>query len=917
MKRTMAIITGSLMLTATALAGDINLGVKLYQDGLYRLAAKTFSENFNSLTPDEFKKIYKFMYLSFLKSNDLKDLEKLINYWEENLPDYNRGELLALELIDALKNGETIENAFPQEITTLPISEKIRFFQTLKNFNFTPQQLIYILSVAAKDLDLKGAAKESGFLSKALKIATEKNDYQLIDFIFDNFGRWFSSPEEELQYVKYLERKKQFADALIEAQKLYKKNPTPQSRLELARALYLNGKYNEALKLLKNPQTEPEKYLKAWCLFKLGKGKEIPSVLGISVSKPQMPEKLKTLLDFYSSTFDFQNLKKFYPDLYLKSLIFSFSTKIPDNQTGDLNDLGYIYYERGFYGKALKVLEKAIQNPSSKILTPRTLFILGKLGSLNTNVGTVVYNQLMNSYQNTPYYKESLIPAAKIYLYSGNDLLALKLLKYAENQLQNPPSTLKNLEGIALMNMGKFKEAAKAFLISRNKTGEDRTFEAFCLFHANNLKGTARVLKYLVKTNSVYPEVNEGRLIFTLKKLHRTGELRNLPFHTPLTKLMAAITSKNASKVEQLYAELPERERIAAETFLALYYENKNPQKALSFASDVYSRATDEETSTYAKKLLNYLAFTSNNYATVLLNDPKFIVYNPENGITSVDTLISKADDLIEAGEYGKAYGLLKLALERTTLPAVRRSIVKRMVEIDLKEKNYKKALKDLSLLPENTQKDKDLKNFYRFKIYSKENRLLDAFNAAKQIENVNNVPAKERDSFIAKLANYYKLAGDKDKALNLIEKLITENKLKNVDYNDLVRLAIFAENQNRLDLAEKLINEAVKKAKTKEQKVESLFWQASILAQKGDLEDALINYLKISYDYPNVEPWSSTATYRAAQILEQQGKLSQALKLYEKAAKMKKGTEEGEIAREKVKSLLQRLKGRNNGEEE
>ncbi len=916
MKKTITIFS-SLMLTATALAGDINLGVKLYQDGLYRLASKTFSENFNSLTPDEFKKIYKFMYLSFLKSNDFKDLEKLINYWEKTLPEFNKGELLALKFVYALKIGKTVEEAFPQEITALPISEKVNFFKTLKNFDLTSQQLIYILSVASKNLDLKGAAKESGFLTKALKTATEINDCQLIDFIFDNFGRWFSSSEEELQYVRYLERKKQFADALTEAQKLYKKNPTLETKLELARTLYLNGKYEKALKLLKNPHTEAEKYLKAWCLFKLGKGKEIPSVLGITVSKPQMPEKLETLLSFYSSKFNFQKLKKSYPHLYLKSLIFSFSTKIPDNQTESLNDLGYIYYERGFYSKALKTLEEAIQNPSDNFLTPRTLFILGKIGSLNTDIGTVVYNQLMNSYQNTPYYKESLISAAQIYLYSGNNLLAFKLLKYAENQLRNPPPTLKNLEGVALMNMGKYKEAAKAFLTSKNKTGEDRTLEAFCLFHAGNKKGAFRVLKYLTKTNSIYPEVNEGRLIFLSKTLNKTEELKRLPFHTPLTKLMAAITSQNAQKVEKLYPELPEREKLVAATFLTLFYEKKNPSKAASFAEDIYSRATDREISDYAQKLLNYLSFSSNNYSAVLLNDPKFIVYNPENGITSVDTLISKADDLAEAGEYGKAYGLLKLALERTTSPVIRGNIAQKMIEIDLKEKNYKKALKDLSLLPEDTTKEKDLKNFYRFKIYSVENRLLDAFSAAKQIKDINNIPKEERNSFVAKLANYYKLAGEKEKALKLIEKLTAENKLKNVDYNDLVRLAIFAENQSRLDLAEKLINEALKKAKTKEQKVESFFWQASILAQKGNFEDALINYLKISYDYPNVEPWSSTATYRAAQILEQQGKLRQALKLYEKAAKMKSGTEEGEIAREKVKSLLQRLKGRNNGKEE
>jgi len=65
---------------------------------------------------------------------------------------------------------------------------------------------------------------------------------------------------------------------------------------------------------------------------------------------------------------------------------------------------------------------------------------------------------------------------------------------------------------------------------------------------------------------------------------------------------------------------------------------------------------------------------------------------------------------------------------------------------------------------------------------------------------------------------------------------------------------------------------------------------------------------MKIAYEYKDVEPWASTALYRAAQLFEEKGDYRQALKLYRRVSSLKRGTKEGEVAAEKVKSLLQKL---------
>ena len=658
---------------------------------------------------------------------------------------------------------------------------------------------------------------------------------------------------------------------------------------------------------MQNPRTEEEKYLKAWCYFKLGKVRKIPQIIGLDVSRPETPEKLKALINFYRGIFNFEELRKLYPELYLKAIIFSFSTEVPE-KVGSPHDLGYIYYERGLYARALSTLEEAIQGAPDKLLTPRTLFLLGKLGGINADVVSTVYTELMNSYQNTPYYSEAIIPAARAYLLKGNTNLSLKLLKYAESQLKKRDDEVKKLIAIAYRNSGNYRDSVKYFLSMKKKDGEVRTFLPFDLYQLGKKKAAYKLLKFYVKRKSLYQEVKEGRFIYLSRELKRTKELKGFQFSSPVTSLLAATVTGDVNRIEKLLPSLPERERMAGALLLAKAFERKNPNKAMNYMATVLNLSTDEKISQYARQFINYLAFKSGNFEPVLFNDPKFIAYNPENNIERVDTLVSKAEDYILVGDYGKAYGLLKLALERTSSQELRKEIVKKLVYIDLKRRNFPQALKDVELLPEKSQADRDFKNFLKFKVFLAMGKLVDAYSVAQKVEDIKNIPEGERDTFIARLANYYKLTGDKERALSLLEELISSGNLKKVDYDDLIRLAIFAEKEGKLKEADLLISEAMKKAKKKEQKVESLFWKASLQAKMGNIGEAILNYMKIAYEYPEVEPWASTAIYRAAQLFEEKGDLKQALKLYRKVVKLKRGTKEGEIAAERVKSLLQRI---------
>ncbi len=902
MRRVLLTLTAFTTLSLSAFAGDLNLAVKLYSDGLYSLAAKTFKENFNQLTGKEFKDFYRYAYLSFLKSSDYSSLKRLVEFWQKNYPDFRKGELLALETLLAIHGGIPVEEAFPvKELLSLPISQKVAFFKTLSQADLKPEEILFVLSVASKNTDLKGAVKDSGFLRRALEKAVKESDYALIDFIFDNYGRWFKGKEEGLQFVRYLERKKRFAEALVEARKLYKKYPGPDTRFELARAYYLNGRYGEVLRLVNTPSTTREKYLLAWTYYRLGQVDRIAPLVGLNVEKPTLPQKLKVLIDFYSCSFDLPLLKKYYPELYGKALIFSFSDSLPQEEVGLPHDLAYLYWEKGYFDRAKKELEKAVQNPQDRNLTARSLFLLGELGSVNTQVGSVVYNQLMAGYQNTPYYAESLVPAAKVYLYSGSPGVALKLLTYAY-QLGMRGEEVKWLTGRIYQIRGDYEKAAR--LLSKVKSGQARTLLAYSLYQLSKGEDSFKVLRDLCKGNPLFPEVNGGRLVFVAKSLKEERSLRNVKNLPALPAVMAAVVGRDYGRAQELFGKVPPREKVVLGLLLVDYYQQRDPKKAFTYLVQLIDSSGDSTVSNYARSFLNYLAFKTGNYEPVLFNDPYFIAYNPENDVTSTSTIISKAQDYASQGQLGKAYGLLKLALERTSSPDLRSEIVRKLVEIDLKQKNYQRALEDISLLSEG-----DLKHFLLFKTYLAMGRLVDAYDEAKKVSSVNNLPKEDRAPFLAKLARYYKLTGDKERAVELVRELFKKGGVERVDYDDLVSLALLAQEKGELDLAYKLINLALKKAKTKQQKAESLFWKASIEAQEGKGDDAIIDYLKIAYDFKGLEPWSSTALYKAAQLFEEKGEYRQALKLYQKVAKLKRGTKEGEVAAEKVKSLLKKVK--------
>jgi len=72
---------------------------------------------------------------------------------------------------------------------------------------------------------------------------------------------------------------------------------------------------------------------------------------------------------------------------------------------------------------------------------------------------------------------------------------------------------------------------------------------------------------------------------------------------------------------------------------------------------------------------------------------------------------------------------------------------------------------------------------------------------------------------------------------------------------------------------------------------------------QQGNLSQALDNYLKVTYLYPDAIVWARKAQFECAQIIEEQGELNRAINIYKKLAE--EDSQEGKLSQKRLKELI------------
>ena len=153
-------------------------------------------------------------------------------------------------------------------------------------------------------------------------------------------------------------------------------------------------------------------------------------------------------------------------------------------------------------------------------------------------------------------------------------------------------------------------------------------------------------------------------------------------------------------------------------------------------------------------------------------------------------------------------------------------------------------------------------------------------------------------------IAYVYKEMGEFSKAIDVYNRLLAENP-DMPDRADVEFSLAYANllNHDYLKAAD-LFRAIQTKTQDRQRRCEATYWLAESYMGTGRLEQAAFEYLKIPYNYPELEMWPVTAMMKAGSCYEYMGKLDKAKDIYKDILKKHPNDNWGEDAKEKIKEL-------------
>jgi tetratricopeptide (TPR) repeat protein len=105
-----------------------------------------------------------------------------------------------------------------------------------------------------------------------------------------------------------------------------------------------------------------------------------------------------------------------------------------------------------------------------------------------------------------------------------------------------------------------------------------------------------------------------------------------------------------------------------------------------------------------------------------------------------------------------------------------------------------------------------------------------------------------------------------------------------------------------------KSLRQALVEVRDEASAAEAQYWIGECYRRLGQYEAAAVEYLRVSYLYPDQTAWSVTATYQAALVLQSLGQYEESAVLLARVVKAAEGTRQGEFAQKKLDELKEHL---------
>ena len=291
---------------------------------------------------------------------------------------------------------------------------------------------------------------------------------------------------------------------------------------------------------------------------------------------------------------------------------------------------------------------------------------------------------------------------------------------------------------------------------------------------------------------------------------------------------------------------------------------------------------------------VNILKTYTEKYPSADLN------FGKSEGREDLWDIIQSADNYLKSGEDDEAVVLYKELLENTSEPLLKLLIKNKLKDIYLKKGIYKEYVELSSYFMD-----------YEPVILEEEKKIFITENDEKykkiNVSSISSVPSVAEGSGAISLymtADILTKSGKIDKASEFFKRVIDDYPNEKGLDAERVNIGLFFLKEKEYDLSIKSFSQVINSVEDNKLKAEAHFWLGEALQNSGRLVDATIEYLKISYLYPDNDMWAGTARFRVGEIFEMQGRIDEAVLMYQKLAVKYKNDERGKFAVKKLEEI-------------
>ena len=296
------------------------------------------------------------------------------------------------------------------------------------------------------------------------------------------------------------------------------------------------------------------------------------------------------------------------------------------------------------------------------------------------------------------------------------------------------------------------------------------------------------------------------------------------------------------------------------------------------------------------------------DYQSLLLNLPLFAFYNP-GSLLRAEERLAKGDKLLSKGRKREALQAYKGLLKDFPNSPVSDQANYNAAEIYYQQDNFDQAIPYYKAVIEGFP-ESELVPDARHKLgtcYFRTKQWEEAVTHYKIcLEDPAFVNIADRLSYLIGYA--YEQLHDTDQAITYYQRFLAslEDATRMVEEQmRLIRVMMVARQyQVAVDACRRLLSQV----KDEDVKTEVQFYLGECFYLWGKPEQAVVEYLKVTYLHPTNPMWAMTACFKAGEIYEKEKKWDEAIKLYKRVAERYKNTKQGDFANERIKRIQQLL---------